>query len=132
MLDHRLTNLVHATIAPHAPITGISFGTDDKNTWVIQFTASATAQQRTDAQGALDAFDPVAAQAGIQAEEQAELTRKEKIRLLADWLRSQTKDVREKFQDVQADIDAARTAFLTLKGRYDKLETWAKTKGYTP
>jgi hypothetical protein len=52
------TNL-HDAIAAVCPIIGVSIGVlADKTTWSIQYAATATAQQRTDAQNALNAFDP--------------------------------------------------------------------------
>lgn len=98
----RVPRKLHLIVSAVAPIHGISF----RDTVIIQFKEEATAEQRAAAQAILDAFDPVQAQAEIEAEEQAEL-------------------------DIQAWLKTARTAFLTLKARYDKLETWAKTKGYT-
>jgi acyl-CoA-binding protein len=93
----------------------------DKNTLVVEFLAVATPEQRASAQAILDAFDPVQEQAAIEAEEADERDRQAFLKL-----------IREKYAALQADLDTARNAFLTLKGRYDKLETWAKTKGYVP
>lgn len=55
MIARKLTENISAV----CPIHGISFGIlNDKNTWKIDFKDGATAQQRTDAQNALQAFDP--------------------------------------------------------------------------
>ena len=48
-----------AAVRAVCPIDGVSIGSAlDKATWVIQFSPSATAAQRTAAQAALAAFDP--------------------------------------------------------------------------
>jgi hypothetical protein len=74
------------------------------------------------AQAILDAFDPVQAQAEVEAEETAERTRAEKLRTLDEWLRTQTKDVRKKFEDMQAELDLARAAIIDLRARVKALE----------
>lgn len=64
------------------------------------------------AQSILDAFDPIVAQAEIEAEEAAEKTRAEKLRTLAEFLRTAPRNVQEKFADVQAELDQARAAII--------------------
>lgn len=50
---------LHESIAAVCPIIGIQVGNvDDRSTWTIQFDPSATAQQRTNAQAVINAFDP--------------------------------------------------------------------------
>lgn len=60
------------------------------------------------AQAILDSIDLIAEQAAVDAEKVAERTRAEKLQALAEWLRTQSKDVREKFADLQAELDATR------------------------
>jgi hypothetical protein len=95
------------------PIVGASLKSTDKRTAVIDYSPEATPAQRAAAQAILDQFDPIAAQAEVEAEEAAELTRAEKLHTLAEWLRTQTKDVREKFQDIQPDLNQARAAIIS-------------------
>ena len=49
---------VKEAVALVCPITGVSIGrSDDKETWKIHFAEDATAQQRADAQAAVEDFD---------------------------------------------------------------------------
>lgn len=109
------TYVLHSRISLVAPIDGVCL--EQKR---IDFQSSATVEQRASAQAILDAFDPVQAQAEIEAEEAAERTR-------AEWLRTQTKDVREKFADMQAELDIAKTKW---QAEFILLRDWARKKGY--
>lgn len=109
------------------PIRGVSLRGTDKQTAIIDYAPEATPAQRAAAQAILDQFDPVQAQAEVEAEELAEKTRAEKLRALADWLRTQTKDVREKFADMQAELDIAKTKW---QAEFILLRDWARKKGY--
>jgi len=110
ILEHRLFAKLSGV-----GVTGLRIGRwYDRSTWKVEPQSAA-------AQAILDAFDPVQEQAAIEAEKADERDRQAFLRL-----------IREKYAALQADLDTARNAFLTLKARYDKLETWAKTKGYVP
>ena len=79
-----ITYRLHTRIALVAPIDGVCLGQ-----LRIDFQPSATPEQRAAAQAILDAFDPVAAQAEIEAEEAVERDRQEwlktvKARYIAD------------------------------------------------
>jgi hypothetical protein len=54
---------LHSRLSAVAPIIGISIGSvDDKSTWRVDFDEGATAQQRADAAGVIEAFDVNAGQ----------------------------------------------------------------------
>lgn len=59
--------------------------------------------------------------------EAAEKTCAEKLRTLAEWLRTQSRDVREKFADMQAELDIAKTKW---QAEFILLRDWARKKGY--
>lgn len=97
-------------------VTNLKIGSwDDRSTWIPEPNTPA-------AQAILDAFDPVAAQAELEAEEAAEKTRAEKIRTLADCLRTQSRDVREKFTNIEAKLELAETVIRELRARVKALE----------
>jgi len=53
-----VTTKLYEAIAAVAPIDGVAIGDPtDKQTWRIDFKDEATAQEQTDGQAALDAFD---------------------------------------------------------------------------
>jgi len=59
------------------PIDGVSLGRkDDKSTWRIDFKPEATAQQRTDAQAVVEAFDVAAEEKKMTDAAQAKKDRK--------------------------------------------------------
>lgn len=74
----------------------------------------------------LTAFEPDGI-GGVRAVEIDEPDHMRVERERMEWLLT----VREKYAALQDDLAQARAAFLTLKARYDALESWARTKGYT-
>lgn len=58
MAELNLVEKVDAALKAVCPIDGVSIGRDsDKTTWRIDFSESATADQRAAAQGVIDSFD---------------------------------------------------------------------------
>jgi flagellar motility protein MotE (MotC chaperone) len=107
------------TISPSAPFL-VADNSDGNGPFIEKWDESILGPRPTQAE--IDAVDSVALQAEIDAKESDERNRHE-------WL----KTVREKYAAMESDLERARTAFQTLKARYDKLENWAKTtKGYVP
>ncbi len=85
-------------------------------------------EQRAAAQAILDAFDPAQAQAEVEAEETAEKTRAEKLRALAEWLRTQSKDVREKFADIQSAMESGRSEIAENRQHIKYIEQFISAK----
>jgi hypothetical protein len=106
----------------------VSDESDGRGLYISKWDESALGPRPTAQE--IAAVNVVALQAEIAAEEQAETTRREKLRLFADWLREQTDDVKKKFMDMQAEIDALKTAGLALRNDFNDLRAWARTKGY--
>jgi hypothetical protein len=108
ILEHRLFAKLSGV-----GVTGLRIGRwYDRSTWKVEPQSAA-------AQAILDAFDPVSEQATVEAEEDDERDRHAFLKL-----------IREKYAALQADLDAARTAFLALKSSHESLRDWARTKGY--
>lgn len=84
MFDNLAGNL-HAAIAAHAPIDGVSIGRrNDKSTWRIDFKPEATDAQRAAARAMLEGFDVGAAQAAEQEKRLREAAVQAKMRELAE------------------------------------------------
>ena len=122
-VEAKALRMLHLSIAQVAPIHGISW-----NPLTIQFADAATSSQRAAAQAILDAFDPVAAQEEVEAEEAAEKTRAEKLRALAEWLRTQSKDVREKFADIQSAMESGRSEIAENRQHIKYIEQFISAK----
>jgi hypothetical protein len=56
-----------------------------------------------------------------------DMSRREELDALADWLRTQSRDVLEKFADMQAELDIAKTKW---QAEFILLRDWARKKGY--
>jgi len=103
--------ILHSRIAAVAPIHGCS-------QTGITFKEEATVQQRAAAQAILDAFDPKAAQAEIEAEEAEEKAR-------AEWLKTAKSEV-EALKVQKAEKAAMDATAQTLEERIAALEVWTK------
>lgn len=115
-----ITSRLHSALASVAPIRSVCIGRlNDKATWAVTFSDTATEAERLAAQAVLDAFSVQEEVSAIASAESSERDRQE-------WLHT----VRERYAVLQDDIASARTAFASLKSRHDALEAWAKTKGY--
>jgi hypothetical protein len=91
MIERQLTQRLHDKIVLVAPIDGICLSQRR-----IDFAADATSEQRAAAQAILDAFDPVAEQAAVEAEEADERDRQ-------DWQRTKARAIaREIVRHVKA------------------------------
>lgn len=97
----------------------------DRATWRM---TGGTPEQRASAQAILDAFDPAQAQAEVEAEETAEKTQAEKLRALAEWLRTQSKDVREKFADIQSAMESGRSEIAKNRQHIKYIEQFISAK----
>lgn len=107
MTIYQLTTYLRTKVHPDVCLTIGRM--NDKTTWRAD---GGTAEQRAAAQAILDSFDPVQAQAEIEAEEAAEKAR-------AEWLKTAQGEV-EALQKTVAEKDAV---IATLTAKIATLET---------
>jgi hypothetical protein len=110
---------MNVVLSKDAPFV-VSDESDGRGLYISKWDESALGPRPTAQE--IAAVNVVSLQAEIAAEEQAETARREKLRLFAEWLRTQTDDVKKKFQDMQAEIDALRGEVATLKTAGVKLK----------
>ena len=75
-----------------------------------------------------DPSDCITDPAEVEADELAEKTRSEKLRALAEWLRTQSKDVREKFADIQSAMESGRSEIAENRQHIKYIEQFISAK----
>lgn len=104
---------LHAKLEAVCPILGVS--ADGK----IDFAENATPTQRDDAYAILDAFDPVAELAAVEAEKIAETGKQVALKTLAEWMRvngvQKVTELVQKVASLETDLAKAKTDLTTAQ-----------------
>ena len=112
----KLTHRLHARLNAVAPVEGVCLGERR-----IDFAPTTTPEQRAAAQAILDAFDPVAEQAAVEAEEADDRDRQEFLRLIREKYAAMQSELTQAREQIALEIGKNRTHIKALEAAFQQV-----------